>query len=439
MAHAVATALLALWLVWQAHQAGVGVVALLVCGATLGVQALAPRWPVMALAGFVVAAHALPRYGADNKSLLGLSWLNLLAWLALTGWLVWWARSRQRLVFDPLLGVMGLLLAWGALSMAWQPAAWAGGGHSVTHHPAQYLQAAVLMLVASTSLSQRGATVGLTALLCGLPVLRALLQTDGGTYLDGDIAAIAVIALPLALLSAVGGGPWWQRALWMLLAANMLRIVVVAQNRGAAIGLACMLLVLWWNARWRWRWLMAAVPLAGVLALAVPASYVDRFQALWDETARHATATLDRNSAAQRLELWRAGAQIVADHPWLGVGPGNYPKALASYMPSAEGMPTHNNLLNVAAETGLPGALLYVLLFGGALVRLQGLIRRDPGSWRRDAARAVQAAIVAYLGIGLLLSRQDMQLAYLLVGWAAALAWSEDAGRKRVAMNTLPK
>jgi len=68
-----------------------------------------------------------------------------------------------------------------------------------------------------------------------------------------------------------------------------------------------------------------------------------------------------------RYAVWRNALAIIGDHPWLGVGAGNYTAALrAGYVHSASGIDAHasNMLLHVGAESGIPAvvALLAVWL-----------------------------------------------------------------------------
>jgi len=60
---------------------------------------------------------------------------------------------------------------------------------------------------------------------------------------------------------------------------------------------------------------------------------------------------------------WR----IFTDNPVFGVGLGVYPKANASYAPNLGARDTHNTYLNLAAEVGLPGLLLWLACFGTVL------------------------------------------------------------------------
>jgi O-antigen ligase len=429
MAHAVLVLSVSLWVGFRAAALGFGVVGVLLCCASIVALALAPRHPVLALGSFVVAAGVLPRYGVVNLAVLSLGLLNWLALLGLSGWAVWLVRSRARPPMSHGLSIgMLLFVAWGGLSMALAAPDLQIQSYSITHHPEAYLQAAVLMFIASTLLAERTPAVQVALLMCAVPVVRGVLQTKDGIYLDGDVALIALMGLPFALLGAASRWlPWWQRAGLAIVAAQLLRIVLMAQNRGAALGLAFALMALWLGSRHKLRWLAAALPLGLVVAALIPQGYVDRFSVLWNPAAGHATASLDRATIDSRLQLWRAGAQIVQDHPWFGVGPGNFPKALAVYLPASEGNVAHNSVLSVAAETGFAGAAFFVFLFAGGLVGLQRLILSEPPGWQLDMARAVQASLAGWVGAGLVLTRQNMPLAYLLLGWTVALLVRREA------------
>jgi O-antigen ligase len=80
------------------------------------------------------------------------------------------------------------------------------------------------------------------------------------------------------------------------------------------------------------------------------------------------------SAASGRMPIWRAAANIVRDHPWLGVGPGNYTVAMLDggyaekFLYQVEGRysgaeQAHNLLIHVAAETGVFGALFLLALF----------------------------------------------------------------------------
>lgn len=65
-------------------------------------------------------------------------------------------------------------------------------------------------------------------------------------------------------------------------------------------------------------------------------------------------------SSEDRLEQWQACLRMVKDHPFLGVGPGESVYNMRDYG-GVPGLVPHNTLLQVFAETGLPGGIFFVL------------------------------------------------------------------------------
>jgi putative inorganic carbon (HCO3(-)) transporter len=81
-------------------------------------------------------------------------------------------------------------------------------------------------------------------------------------------------------------------------------------------------------------------------------------------------AVTDENFATiERLAHWQAALGMWRDHPWLGVGIGNYAAAYPQYaLPRWEDPlgHAHNYYLNIAAEMGLMGFVAYVLFLVAA-------------------------------------------------------------------------
>ena len=384
---------------------------------------LVPRFPAVALGVFILVAYGLPRYGNDFLALLNLNLLNWVSSLSLMGWIVWLVRERASpRISHWLTLVMIAFVAWIGITMLAAAARGEVVGYFPRHHPSQFFQSLVLFLIAAHTLGERTAAWWFSLLLCAMPTVQAQFLGSSAIYLDSDIPALSAMILPAAIMGAFFAPNLTMRIAFSAFALDMLRIVTISRNRAAAVGLACAVALLWWNSGHRVRWTLVGAPLILLFAwLLIPKDYVDRFSVLWDPQANHPTATLDRATVQGRFDLWDAGARMVRDHPLVGVGAGNYPHAIGRYRPEAKNLPTHSNVLNVAAETGIPGAILYIGLFAGAIVMLQSVIRRARPGWPEDGARMVQAALAAHLGVGLFLSRHDMQLAYLLLGWGVAL------------------
>lgn len=76
-------------------------------------------------------------------------------------------------------------------------------------------------------------------------------------------------------------------------------------------------------------------------------------------------ADFDELSAKSRLEIWRRTIDSIAARPLLGVGIGNFPRALNEDLSAAErGSSAHSLYLDIAAETGIFGLLILIAIFG---------------------------------------------------------------------------
>lgn len=80
-------------------------------------------------------------------------------------------------------------------------------------------------------------------------------------------------------------------------------------------------------------------------------------------------------SNAERIQMLRVGARMIREHPLTGVGPGRVEALYRSYLSRQDPMPAyhghlHNNLMQLAAQFGLPAALLAAIFIAMLLKRL---------------------------------------------------------------------
>lgn len=136
------------------------------------------------------------------------------------------------------------------------------------------------------------------------------------------------------------------------------------------------------------------------------------------------------SSNDKRVDLWRVGTAISADHPWLGVGHEVYPerfheyaattldedgwRALAPYRPESP----HNVYIATAVNAGLPALGLYLALVGWALVEAGRRFRADANL----LAGAVFFALVAHVVTDAFVTAETATswIFWLLIGWLAA-------------------
>lgn len=252
-----------------------------------------------------------------------------------------------------------------------------------------------------------------------------------GPFLYGnpnDLAALTILVLGPALALAAGLSRK-NLTRWIGLGAAALFIVTIllTQSRGAFLALLAMALpsgIALARRRPRLAWAFTTVIAAA--AYFAPAALWERVGGLREATSVEALGAVDpEGSAQQRFEILQTAARIVDDYPVFGVGLGAYTHANLDYNPALGLKDTHNTYFKVAAETGLPGLVLFLALLVSVL--------RAGGAARRHAERALPAqaetlrwllfALIGYLIASLFRSFSlTFPWVYLALLWSAAQA-----------------
>jgi O-antigen ligase len=284
------------------------------------------------------------------------------------------------------------------------------------------------------------AAIGLLQHLQVVTLPIPVISRPGSTFGNRNLAAeVIAMALPLGLGAAAGARGRDTRI--VMLVALMLELLFLAatRTRGAWIGAACGLGTTLWLAKLRWSrsalaLSLGAIVLAGVAA-SVPGPFDPRDAA--DRKRYSGVVELlengfDSHSTAlrTRLGLWRRTMSMVHDHPFVGVGPGNWPVVFPRYAEpnatrdgvlSASLAPrqAHNDALERAAESGLPGLLALGLLTAGTTVAVGRRLRT--GDDARATTAAAAGALVALLALSVTGFPLEMPGTLMLAGLALGL------------------
>ena len=244
-----------------------------------------------------------------------------------------------------------------------------------------------------------------------------------------DLAALTFF--PLALAGAVAlteTNKWVKRA---ALAGVLLLplMVLLTQSRGALIALVVsglLFFVVHTKGR-RVRSLVMAAATAIVVIPLVPQSAWQRFSLMRNLASGNTKEADPEGSADARYNIWRVAGTIIKENPVAGIGLGVYPRGHAMYAPRV-GVPdaalgfrdTHSTYLNVAAETGIPGLLLFLSMIGVVAATSERTRRLAQGSPRARQLLALELGLLAFMLAGVFGSFAKLSFLYmqLAIMWA---------------------
>ncbi len=198
---------------------------------------------------------------------------------------------------------------------------------------------------------------------------------------ENAVGWLALAALPVLV---AGIGTSWSRGAWLGFAAAVLAVNVLQSRRWAIVfGIAALLVAV-----------AAGAGLVPDLIVGRLTSFVP-FVGAGDIAAIEVT---DANYASlERLAHWQSALDMWRDRPWSGIGFGNYEAAYAQYAlpkwPYALGH-AHNYYLNIAAEAGLPGLIVYLALWAVALAQTWLVARQARSAYDRALALGALGMIV---------------------------------------------
>jgi O-antigen ligase len=234
-----------------------------------------------------------------------------------------------------------------------------------------------------------------------------------GTFGDpNDLAYHLATGVAVALGARQLERGFRMRLLWAAGIGVMLAAILFTQSRGGLIttGVVLALYVLQSLSRSR-----EAIPIVAVVIVAALLAP----RATW-ERAGTTLAYEDDASALGRIDAWNTGKNIFAEQPLAGVGFGTFIVAWAEYAPGNAGpaRAPHNTFVQVLAETGLVGLVLFLVALALGLV------------WALLATRATQTAalgsataagLCAFVVASTTLGELSSWPLYILLGLASSL------------------
>lgn len=369
----------------------------------------ARAWLGFGLVWFLAAIALAPSNKVYQQGLVLFLWLPTLvmAWSARHVIVQAWRRQPA------LWGSVLLLLAWSGVSLFWSAAQDPG-------REAKRLLYILVFLLAFPLLAQLGLARIRQLLLAGsvllaIAALISVIHFYGvlGMPLLARLKGIGEISHPILGAYVIGAAvlfllyePPRQRGLqllWLAALACLGVFAMLSQSRGAILALVLTVIMapLWFRDRHSRVFAMLAAIATGLA-----------FYLVYDVIAQR--------GSSYRPEIFHAVVDMIAAHPWTGLGLG------AAYDVSAVGKHfdhTHNMFTHIAVEMGLPGMLLWVMVWLytlGEIIRARGTLfgKILLGFWVYSTL-AMQFDAASLTGT----PRAEWFISWLPVGLAMLLPW----------------
>lgn len=194
---------------------------------------------------------------------------------------------------------------------------------------------------------------------------------------NNGIGSLLALAIPFAYFlatSPVGNWSKLRRIFGVFVALLILHAVMMSYSRGAMV--AAVFGLLWLAINHRPRIQSAVMSLCLVVVIGTMAGTEIR------ERAMSTTDYKTDASALSRFDSWGAAWGIVWEHPFLGKGIRNSNEYSQNYGADLAGRTIHNQYLQIAADSGIPAACVYIAMI---CVAIYGLGRARKRCLRAEA------------------------------------------------------
>ena len=270
----------------------------------------------------------------------------------------------------------------------------------------------------------------------GRAEIRLLSNGVQGYRLAGPIgdanffAQIMIVLIPLAINRMMNE----RKRLLKLVAAFALTVclltIIFTFSRGAFLALGVTAFFLIVSFKPKKRYLAIAFVIAMVALPFLPDAYKQRINTMVDLIPGIGRGVQTDVAFRGRASEAKVAIMMFADHPLLGVGIGNYPVHYQEYSrlvnmdPRLMNRSAHNLYLQIAAETGIFGLLVFFFILYRLFIGLRQARKGFEAAERMESAHLTRAFTIAMLGYfvaAVFLHSAYPKFLWLLIGIALAL------------------
>ncbi|MGF1713359.1 O-antigen ligase family protein [Photobacterium chitinilyticum] len=245
---------------------------------------------------------------------------------------------------------------------------------------------------------------------------RVTIGRDIGSVLGdpNDLALVLLFPVSFALSYSFHGNKM-QRGLTAIILLVLIISILATQSRGGLLGISCGIFALTLlKSR------SVIIPMVfssiGLLALIVLAGISDR------SSGGAAEEGVDE-SAMGRIYAWQAAINMAIANPFTGVGLDNFFYNYYFYSPHWDGKnhAVHSTWMQIIAETGFAGLVLFLLMLIGALKVSYQLLKRLNNHEMKPLAEGLWLGLLSFCVSGTFLTQGTTWPLYILIGLVLAL------------------
>jgi O-antigen ligase len=203
-----------------------------------------------------------------------------------------------------------------------------------------------------------------------------------------------------------------------LLPALMVNVVAIVLSLTRTLWICCLLILLIHMACRRSKWIWAVPVIPCTLFLIAPAAVKSRVL-----VSMHP----DYYSNSERIQMLKVGWAMIRESPFTGIGPGRVDELYKEYLSPTDPVPAyhghlHNNLVQIAAEFGVPATFTALGLVAALFWELRKACRIAASPDEEFLCRTGLLGLVGFLAVGLFEYSYGHSLGLILIGYAVLSA-----------------
>lgn len=255
-------------------------------------------------------------------------------------------------------------------------------------------------------------------------------RLGGGSYDPNDLGLFTVCTIPICIYLMRRSASFFDRLLGIAALALLITATVLSGSRGGFLALLAVTvyaLLFLSSVRASKRWTVTVVA-AGAMAITAGDGYWSRIRTV---LAPQEDYNWEGKAEGGRIEVWKRGIGYMAQRPLLGVGVDQFDVAEGTLSPLAvrqqygrgvRWSAAHNSYVQIGAECGVVGVVLFIALLLSALRLARRIGRTAASRDDRFLGQCFAAMVVGYIVGCTFLSQAYSTYLYFAIGMLVALS-----------------